>query len=150
MDAAFLRDVSHITKIPYSDLRKAIPTKGVSTRVVTDGNEPWWSGTTCSLSVRRSGGMWVRCANTAFEGTCCFKHKSYDGRSEDRLPDGLRPYKSLVQTDLPRRVPVRIEGSVFWVCEGAQFSEIYDADGVPVPGLMMNCEQRWVMELDKN
>ena len=148
MDAAFLRDISQITKIPYNDLRKVIPTRGVSTRIVAEGNEQWWSGSTCCLSVRRPGGMWLRCSGAAFEGPCCFKHKAYDGRGDERLPDGLMLYSSLLKTTLVRRVPVRIEGKVFWVCEGSQFSQIYDIDGNVVPGLLMNYDQRWVIETE--
>jgi len=37
---------------------------------------------------------------------------------------------------------------VFWVCEGSQFSQIYDMDGNVVPGLLMNYDQRWVIETE--
>jgi hypothetical protein len=149
MDAAFLRDVSHVTKIPYADLRKAIPTRGVSTRISTDGNEPWWTGLTCTMSVLRPGGMWVRCSGTAFEGACCFKHRNLDGREESRLPDGVLPYNSPTIAALPRRLPIRVEGVPYWVCETG-FSEVYDVDGRVVPGIMINYEKRWVCDLDKN
>ena len=149
MDSVFLRDVAQITKIPYSDLRKVIPTRGVSTRIPTDGNEPWWHGLTCRMSVLRPGGMWVRCSGTAFEGACCFKHRNLDGREESRLPDGLLPYNSPTIASLPRRLPIRVEGIPYWVCETG-FSEVYDVDGHVVPGIMINYEQRWVCDLDKN
>ena len=150
MDATFLRDVSKITKIPYNDLRKVIPTRGVTTRISTDGQEPWWVGLTCRMTVRRSGGMWLRCGGTAFEGACCFKHRGFDGREEERLPDGLLPYDSVSLIGLPRRLPIRIEGVVYWACEGTQFSELYDMDGNVVKGLMVNYALRWILETDKN
>ena len=150
MDAAFLRDVAQITKIPYADLRKVIPTRGISTRISTDGNEPWWTGLTCRMSVLRPGGMWVRCSGTAFEGACCFKHRGLDGRELDRLPDGVLPYDSPLFTSLPRRVPIRVEGVLYWVCEGSQFSEVYNVDGEVVQGFMINYAERWILETDKN
>jgi hypothetical protein len=149
MDNAFLRDVSHITKIPYSDLRKAIPTRGLSTRISVDGNEPWWTGLTCTMSVLRPGGMWVRCGGTAFEGACCFKHRNLDGREESRLPDGLLRYDSPTIASLPRRVPIRVEGVPYWVSKTG-FSEVYVVDCNVVSGIMINYEKRWVYELDKN
>jgi hypothetical protein len=150
MDSVFLRDVSQITKIPYSDLRKVIPTRGVSTRIPTDGNEPWWHGLTCRMSVLRSGGMWVRCSGTAFEGACCFKHKSLDGRA--KLPDGVLPHDSPALSTLPHRIPFRIEGVVYWVCASPGFSEVYNVDGDVVQGILFNYEQRWLIEgePDKN
>jgi len=148
MDNAFIRDVASITKIPYSDLRKVIPTRGTSTRIPSDGNEPWWNGLTCRMSVRRPGGMWVRCSGTAFEGACCFKHRSLDGKL--RFPDGVAPFDSPALVNLPRRVPIRVEDVVYWVIEGTQFSEVYNIDGDVVKGIMINYKERWVLPTDEN
>lgn len=147
MDAAFLRDVAHITKIPYADLRKVVPTRGINTRISVDGQEPWWANMTCRMSILRPGGMWVRCSGTSFEGACCFKHRGLDGKEEARLPDGVLPYDSPTLATLVRRVPIRIEGVVYWVAEGCSgFSKAYDVDGHVVSGIMIDIEKRWVSE----
>jgi len=149
MDAVFLRDVAQITKIPYADLRKVIPTRGVSTRICTDGHEPWWSGLTCHISVRRPGGAWVRCSSAAFEGACCFKHKNLEGREESRLPNGVLPHDSPLLAQLVRHIPIRVENVVYWVNDFPGFSEVYDIDGNVIKGLMINYAQRWILEIDK-
>ena len=151
MDNVFLRDVAHITKIPYSDLRKVIPTRGVSTRIPSDGNEPWWTGISCHMSVRRPGGMWVRCSSTAFEGACCFKHRSYEGREMGRLPDGVLPHSSPALAALRRRLPIRIEGVVYWVDEdSAGLSKAYTIDGNIVGGLQIDYARRWIVCTEEN
>ena len=148
MDNAFLRDISQITKLPLTDLRKVIPSRGTNTRLLTEDTEPWWHGLTCCMSLLQAGGMWVRCNGTAFEGACCFKHRSLDGKL--RFPDGVAPFDSPALVDLPRRVPIRVEDVVYWVIEGTQFSEVYNIDGDVVKGIMINYKERWVLPTYQN
>jgi hypothetical protein len=139
MDASFLRDVSQITKIPLTDLRKVVPVRGLPTRLITeDGNEPWWTGLSCRMMVRGASGMWVRCSGTAFEGACCFKHRDIDGRRRGKLPGGVLPYDDPYFATLVSRVPVRIEGVVYWADEDGG---LYNIDGLPVDRMTVNISE---------
>lgn len=142
MDNAFLRDISHITKIPFAELRKVIPTRGVQTRIATEGSEPWWTSQTCRMSVRGSGGMWIRCSGMAFEGSCCFKH-----RSTKRMPAGILPYDDPYFATLARRMPVRIEGVVYWSDENGV---LYNVDGSRIEEFTIDYAQGIVHPLTKN
>jgi hypothetical protein len=146
MDNAFLQDVSRITKIPFTELRKVIPTRGVPTRITTEGADPWWTAQTCRMAVRGAQGMWIRCSGTAFEGSCCFKHRSFDG-TKRRCSADIRPYNDPYFANLPRRMPVRIEGTVYWAgTDGI----LYNVDGAQVEGYTIDYAQGIVHTMTKN
>jgi len=137
MDNAFLEDVSRITKIPFADLRKVIPTRGVPTLITTEGAEPWWTDQTCRMAVRGAQGMWIRCSGTAFQGSCCFKHRSFDDPRRRCTADN-RPYDDPYFANLARRMPVRIEGTVYWAdMDGI----LYNVDGTRVEGYTIDYTQ---------
>ena len=147
VDHQFLQEVSRITKLPMSELKKAVPTFGVSTRITTEGSEPWWTGQQCRMSVRGLGGMWIRCSGTAFEGPCCFKHRSLMNRDIGRLPPGIRPYDDPYFIKLPQRKPIRIEGVVYWTDDTGN---LYNVRGCVVEGMKIDSTYGIVCIVTKN
>ena len=105
-DDAFLRDVSRIADIPFLSLRKLIPTRGVLTKLVTDGQAPWWHDQQCSMVEKQPSGTWMRCSAPMMEGPTCSHHRNK--KPGDSLKVHTDPYLST----LPTRIPVRIGGSI--------------------------------------
>ena len=98
------------------------------------------------MTVRGTEGMWVRCSGTAFEGSCCFKHRSFDGVRR-RTAHDIRPYNDPYFETLPRRMPVRINGIVYWAGEGGL---LYTVDGTKVEGYTIDYDQGIVYTTSKN
>ena len=68
-----------------------------------------------------------------------------------RLPDGVLPHSSPALAALRRRLPIRIEGVVYWVDEdSAGLSKAYTIDGNIVGGLQIDYARRWIVCTEEN
>jgi hypothetical protein len=145
-DDAFLRDVSRIADIPFLSLRKLFPTRGVLTKLATDGHVPWWHDQQCSMVEKQPSGIWMRCSAPMMEGPTCSHHRN------KKPGDSLKVYTDPYLSTLPTRVPVRIRemsdiGDVVWCgADGA----LYTLDGTLVKGYTYSAEHQWLVEVTKN
>ena len=139
-DDAFLRDVARIANIPFLSLRKLFPTRGVMTKLATDGNVPWWHDQQCSMVEKQPSGVWIRCSTPMFEGPCCIQHRSKKSGSSLKVHND--PYLSA----LPTRYPVRVDGRVLWVDSSGV---VYTLEGTVVEGYTYSMEHQWLIETEK-
>ena len=137
VDDAFLRDVAHITKIPFLDLRRLFPTRGVITKIATDTNVPWWYDQQCHMSVKQAdSGMWIRCCSSTFESHFCIKHRNA------KFSDKMKSFDDPYFTTLPKRLPYRLDDELLWVDEGT--GRVYTHEGSLNPDLSLNIQCGWL------
>jgi len=137
VDDAFLRDVAHITKIPFIDLRRLFPTRGVITKIATDTNVPWWYDQQCHMSVKQAdSGMWIRCCSTTFEGRFCIKHRN------TKFGGTMKSFEDPYFATLPKRLPYRLDDMILWVdeCTG----RVYTHEGSLNPDLHLIIQCGWL------
>jgi hypothetical protein len=137
LDNVFLRDVAHIAKIPFETLRKLFPTRGIVTKIATDGNVPWWHDHQCRI-ITNNNGIWTRCTAGSFEGPDCVQHRN------KKLNENLRLYDDPYISTLPTRVPWRLEGgAVVWTDEAGS---VYSLSGERIEDYTICSTHGWLIE----
>jgi hypothetical protein len=133
-DQKFITDVARILGVPALDLKKKVlGTRGVLTTVLVESG-PWWTGLTCAIMERKEC-LWTRCSSICESGDTCLKHKDVrNGWNIRRFDD---PYFAC----LPKRLPMNIEGVVYWVSEKG---DVLNGYGVHVPGMRADIKTRSV------
>lgn len=123
-DVKFIEDVSHILGVPAADIKKQIlGTRGTTAAVITESG-PWWQTVQCPLMEKvgsSSTGMWFRCGAVCEPNGTCWKHRSFT-----RASAKLRHYTDPFFSEIARRKPVHLDGTVYWVGTNG---DVYDEKG---------------------
>lgn len=118
-DQQFIQDVSRILGIPAGELkRKILGTRGVPT-VIPEATGPWWLSTACPI-MEQTGYLWRRCMCPIESNGACWAHREGGVRFDDAQ-----------FVDMPKRVPFRYQGEIYWVAE----------DGTVLNSIGMRCEE---------